>query len=178
MAKSVVLCGFMGCGKSTIGKQLARFTGYTLIDMDAYIEKKAGMRIPEIFDTYGEDYFRDLEYETAKELADTPNAIIATGGGVLTFARNVEVFSQNTTILFLDIPFSMCYNRIKNSNRPLVKKNTKQQLLKLYNQRRILYKKACHIRVRTFHYPKKAALGILQDYPQLFQPLQKPVRHP
>ena len=177
MAKSVVLCGFMGCGKSTIGKQLARFTGYTLIDMDTYIEQKAGMRIPQIFDTFGEEHFRDLEFEAAKELANIPNAIIATGGGVLTFARNVEVFSQNTTILFLDTPFSMCYNRIKNSSRPLVKQNTKQQLLKLYTRRRALYKKACHIRVRTFYYPKKAALSILQAYPQLFALPQKPAAH-
>ena len=178
MAKSIVLCGFMGCGKSTIGKQLARLTGYTFVDMDAYIEQKAGMSIPQIFDTFGEGHFRDLEYETAKELAQTPNAVIATGGGVLTYERNVEVFSQNTTIVFLDIPFSMCYSRIKNSSRPLVKQNTKQQLLKLYTKRRVLYKKACHIRVRTYHYPKKAALQILQAYPQLFTCNQTSPNHP
>ena len=63
MSKNIILCGFMGCGKTTVGKNLQRRSGMNMIDTDAYIEKKQGMKISEIFDKYGESYFRDLEYE-------------------------------------------------------------------------------------------------------------------
>lgn len=82
----------MGCGKSTVGRNLARKTGKRFVDMDAYIEKKTGKTISEIFTDQGEDGFRDIEHEVCLELADKSNLIIATGGGALTFERNVRVF--------------------------------------------------------------------------------------
>ena len=67
---NVILCGFMGCGKSTVGCNIARKTGRRFIDMDRYIEQKAGMRVSEIFAAQGEDGFRELEHEACRELAD------------------------------------------------------------------------------------------------------------
>ena len=60
---NIVLCGFMGCGKSTVGKKLSQMTQMEFVDMDGYIEKRAGMKIPDIFEKHGEGFFRDLEHE-------------------------------------------------------------------------------------------------------------------
>ena len=62
---NIVLCGFMGCGKSTVGKKLSQMTQMEFVDMDGYIEKRAGMKIPDIFEKHGEGFFRDLEHEKA-----------------------------------------------------------------------------------------------------------------
>ena len=72
---NIVLCGFMGCGKSTVGRNIARKTGKKFLDMDSYIEKKAGMTVSEIFDKYGESTFRDMEYEACKELSEMKDLI-------------------------------------------------------------------------------------------------------
>lgn len=74
---NIVICGFMGCGKSTVGKCLAKKTGRKFVDMDAYIEKKAGMTVAMIFEKYGEQGFRDLEHEACVELAAENGLIIA-----------------------------------------------------------------------------------------------------
>ena len=72
---NVILCGFMGCGKSTVGKNIARKTGRHFIDMDRYIEQKAGMTVAEIFASKGEEGFRALEHEACRELADRRGTI-------------------------------------------------------------------------------------------------------
>ena len=77
---NIILCGFMGCGKSTVGRTVARKMGRRFLDMDRYIETKAGKTIPEIFDEVGEEGFRDLEHEACAELAQMSNIIIASGG--------------------------------------------------------------------------------------------------
>ena len=94
----------MGCGKSTVGRNLARKTGRRFVDMDAYKEKKTGKTISEIFAEQGEDGFRDIEHEVCAELAKKSSLIIATGGGALTFERNVEVFRGKDMIVLLDVP--------------------------------------------------------------------------
>ncbi len=78
---SVYLCGFMGCGKSHIGRQLAAALGRRFIDLDRYIVNAEGMTIPEIFDKYGEPHFRKLEAKYIRELSG--GRIVATGGGAL-----------------------------------------------------------------------------------------------
>ena len=109
---NIVLCGFMGCGKSTVGRNLARKTGKRFVDMDAYIEKKTGKTISEIFTDQGEDGFRDIEHEVCLELADKSNLIIATGGGALTFERNVRVFKGKDIIVLLDVPLEVSRERL------------------------------------------------------------------
>ena len=81
---NIILCGFMGCGKSTVGKNIARKSGRRFIDMDAYIEEEAGMTVSEIFAREGEEGFRDREHQACLELAQKSNAVIAAGGGALT----------------------------------------------------------------------------------------------
>ena len=89
---NIVLCGFMGCGKSTVGKNIARKSGRKFLDMDSYIEQKAGMTVSEIFEKYGEEKFRDMEHDACVELAGLEGLVIASGGGAFTFKRNVEAF--------------------------------------------------------------------------------------
>ncbi len=136
--KSVYLCGFMGCGKSHTGRLLAKKTGMKLIDLDEYIVKKAGMTIPQIFEKHGEPYFRDLEADCVKELGE--GYIVATGGGAFQRKETADFANEKGVSFFIDTDFETCYKRIKgDKNRPLVMKNTKEQLGELFNKRRAVY---------------------------------------
>lgn len=138
--KTVYLCGFMGCGKSTIGKILARKSGCGFIDMDDYIVEREGMTIPQIFAEKGEQYFRSTETEVIGELAEK-NAVIACGGGAMLKKENAELASKNGVVVYIDIPFEVCYGRIADdTNRPLVVNNTKEQLEEIYNGRVPVYR--------------------------------------
>lgn len=142
---NIVLCGFMGCGKTTVGKRLAQITGNKFIDLDLYIEEKTGLKIKDIFAKYGEDTFRDYEHSACKEVAHIENAIISTGGGALTFERNCLEFKDDFTV-FLDCPFSVIESRIKNDkSRPLMNENAQS----LYTKRRPLYQKASNFIVNA-----------------------------
>ncbi len=137
---NIVLCGFMGCGKSTVGKQLAKLLGKVFIDTDEYIESKQGMSIAQIFESQGESSFREIEHEACVTLAKKSGFIIATGGGALTFERNAHAFKDDITV-FIDVPFNEIERRIKStSSRPLFR--DKEKALELYNNRLPLYKKA------------------------------------
>ena len=104
---NIVLCGFMGCGKTTVGRNLARKSGRKFVDMDSYIEEKAGMKVSEIFEKYGENRFRDMEHEACLELADTKGLVIASGGGAFTFQRNIDAFRGKDKIVLLDVPLDI-----------------------------------------------------------------------
>lgn len=135
----IFLCGFMGCGKSTVGKELARLMGSKFIDMDTYIETKEGMTIPEIFSKKGEPYFRQVETETVVELSKT-NAIVGCGGGAMLNPISAEVGRTAGSVIFLDVPFNVCYDRIQgDTNRPIVMNNSKEQLEEIFNQRQKVY---------------------------------------
>ena len=87
---NIVLCGFMGSGKTVVGRELAKILGVKFVDTDELIEKEQGVAIKAIFATHGEDYFRDLEYEMCKKVAKMNGVVVSTGGGAMTFERNVE----------------------------------------------------------------------------------------
>lgn len=148
----IFLCGFMGCGKSTVGKELANLIGTKFIDMDSYIEKKEGLKIPQIFSTKGEPYFRKIEAETVIELSKT-NAIIGCGGGAMINPKSAEVGRKSGKVIFLDVPFEICYERIQgDTNRPIVINNTKEQLENIYNERHKIYEENCSIKIEINGY--------------------------
>ena len=161
---NIVLCGFMGCGKSTVGKNVARKTGKKYVDMDFYIEQKAGMRVSEIFDTFGEQGFRDMEHEACVELSREKNLIIASGGGALTFERNVEVFKENDTIVLLDVDLETIKYRLRNDKRrPLLQRPDKDKVMKeLYDKRLPLYKAAADVTVKGQSTPLKTAFAVME----------------
>jgi len=134
------LCGFMGCGKSTIGKFASALLDKKFIDLDDYIEKKLNMKIPDIFKEKGEPFFREEETKAISELATSEN-IIACGGGAMINPKNSQIAQQDGVVVFLDVPFQVCYKRIEgDTNRPLIVANTKQQVEELYKKRYPVYK--------------------------------------
>lgn len=145
--RSIYLCGFMGCGKSYIGKLLAERKGMPFADLDSYIVEKEGRSIPEIFQHSGEPYFRQLEASCIKELE---GCVVATGGGALINENTAEYANAHGITLFLDAEFELCYDRIKeDGNRPLVVNNTKEQLREIFEKRREIYKKHSQITVKV-----------------------------
>lgn len=140
MKKSIYLCGFMGCGKTHVGKLLAKKLDLSFIDLDEYIVSKEKRSIPMIFEQDGESYFRKLESEALVFL--NSGYVVATGGGALISKENAACAKENGIPVFIDTDFSLCYKRIRHdTNRPLVQKNTREQLESLFNTRREIYKR-------------------------------------
>ena len=160
---NIILCGFMGCGKSTIGKIIAKKTGKKFIDMDPYIEEKAEMKISEIFEKFGEASFRDMEHEACKELSEMKGMVIASGGGAFTFDRNVEVFKGKDKIIFLDVELETIKYRLRNDKvRPLLQRPDKDKAMEeLYNKRFPIYQKASDIIVKGQNTPIKTAMAVI-----------------
>lgn len=163
MAKTIYLCGFMGCGKTTIGTKLSKMMGRNFVDMDDYIEKKYHLSIPEIFAQLGEQTFRQYETQAIRELSNQGNLVVATGGGAMTIEQNGILAKQNGIVLFLDAPFEACYQRIAgDSNRPNAHTRTKEELLKLYQSRYPLYQKNSNYTIDASDSPLMIANRILQ----------------
>lgn len=159
---TIFLCGFMGCGKSTIGQILAKKSGCGFCDTDELIVKNQGMTIPEIFSQKGEPYFRTVEAETVKSLCGK-NTVVACGGGAMQNSETAEAVKNNDgTIVYLNVPFDVCYDRIKNDkNRPIVVNNTKEQLEEIYNNRRDIYMKNSTVMVEAVGSPAEIATSII-----------------
>lgn len=123
--RPVYLCGFMGCGKSTIGRLLAKKLGREFVDLDDYIVQREGMSIPQIFEQRGENYFREVEAVALSELSAAAG-VVATGGGTLLKKENGDCAKSMGTVVFIDAPFDICYERIKgDKNRPIAYNSTR-----------------------------------------------------
>lgn len=115
---NIILSGFMGCGKTTIGRRLASVLQMKFVDMDLYIEKKTGLTVSEIFAQHGEAYFRALETETVRELSKEKHYVIATGGGTLMRRENMDEFHRGGgKIYYLSVPLAALKERLKNDKR-------------------------------------------------------------
>ena len=156
---NIVLCGFMGSGKTVVGRELAKIMGAKFVDTDELIEKEQGVAIKAIFAAHGEDYFRDLEYEMCKKIAQMKGAVVSTGGGAMTFARNVEAIKQGSKVVFLDASFDVICDRIGNSTtRPLFQDREKAK--RLYDERKNKYLAAADYVVNGDMGARKTALEI------------------
>lgn len=140
MGKNILLCGFMSCGKTTVGKKLAALLDYKFMDTDDMIIESTGKSIKEIFNEGGEVLFRDIEHETAKKIQYLNDCVISTGGGLMTYQRNVDVI-KNSIIVYINTDFEVCYNRLKGTGRPIVSSKTKQEMWQMYIERIEKYKK-------------------------------------
>lgn len=166
MAKrNIILCGFMGCGKSTIGSLLSRKMGMAFVDLDRFIEKKENKTVSEIFSDSGEEYFRQLEREAARELSEKKGVVLAAGGGTLTFAENVEVLKKSGTIVLLDIPVEVVSERLRNdTSRPLLARPDKEEAMReLYNKRLPLYREAADIIIDANQSPMQICMQIMAE---------------
>ena len=132
--KNLILIGMPGCGKSTIGRKLAKRLGLEFIDLDLMIEKSSGKRISDIFKETGEKGFRQLESEAFRKSVRTENRVIATGGGIVTVDGNLSI-SENGITVFIDRPLECISSDIKTGNRPLLAGSGTEKLKRLYNER-------------------------------------------
>ena len=157
---NIVLCGFMGAGKTVVGRELAKIMGCRFIDTDEMIEKKQGIAVKAIFAAHGEEYFRDLEHEVCLEISEMKNCVVSTGGGALTYERNVDAIKKNgAKIVFLDASFETICERIGNSaSRPLF--NDIEQAKKLYDERHEKYSACADYTVDGDMSARMAALTI------------------
>ena len=123
---NIILCGFMGAGKSTIGKLLAEKLNRNFIDLDDYIVQKRGMSINEIFKKYGEENFRKSETQSVKNISLLDNHIIALGGGTVINPKNAQILKTSGKIIMLDVSPETVYKRLKNDkSRPLLQTDDK-----------------------------------------------------
>ncbi len=138
----------MGCGKSSVGKALATMLNAQFADLDELIVEHAGMTIPQIFEKHGQAHFRTLESQEIEKISKLGGNIIATGGGAMVNADNARIAKQNGVVVFLDVDFETCYERIAgDTNRPIVQSNTKEKLLELYNTRKTHYEQNCDFKL-------------------------------
>lgn len=158
----LVLIGFMGSGKTSISKILAKELDLLLIDMDRAIIDKSGRESDrEIFDLDGEKRFRELESEVAKTIEDASNSIISTGGGIIMNEENMNYLKKNALIIYLNCSFATAKNRISPNNpKPLFRDLDKAR--ELYLLRQPLYSKYANIIVETdFRKPIEIAKEII-----------------
>lgn len=171
MKGNLVLCGFMGCGKTTVGKRTAKLLGLPFVDLDEYIEKKAGMKITEIFEQFGEEEFRKMETQAVREIAKTGGMVVACGGGTVLYPQNVKAFHENgSVIVLLYVPLVLLQERLKNdTHRPLLQKPNRQQVIaNLYKKRISHYRKAADITLRSTSTAASAARRLAELYQKMF----------
>lgn len=152
MKTSVALIGFMGTGKSAVGKILAEKTGGEFIESDTLVEKQAGKTIPELFKDEGETGFREREIAAIKEIAGRENVVIACGGGVVLNTINIERLRETCSIVCLTASPSVIVNRIRQQagQRPLLNgANELTRVKALLRYRRPFYERAADIIINT-----------------------------
>ncbi len=162
---NIVLIGFMGAGKSTISDYLSTMFAMKIIEMDQVIAEREAMSIPDIFATYGEEYFRDLETGLLVEMQSHKNTVISCGGGAALRERNVAEMKKNGRVVLLTASPETIYERVKDSDdRPVLngRKNVKG-ISELMEQRRVKYEAAADIVINT---DNKTVLQICEELVQ------------
>ena len=144
----VFLIGMPGCGKTTLGKIAAKKLGMEFADMDKEIERAEGRSISDIFEMYGEEYFRDAETKMLRgEVLGDEDKIISTGGGIVVKEENIEILQNSgAEVIFIDRPPEYIEADIECSKRPLMK-NGADAVYKLYRQRYARYERACTTKI-------------------------------
>lgn len=147
MKNNIVLCGFMGCGKTTTGKALAKALNLSFVDSDAVIEQTEGKAITEIFAEQGETRFREIEKSVIKSLSQQNGLVIATGGGVMLNRENTDALKNTGLVIFLDVSKDEVLKRLENdTTRPLLQRPDREKAIcELLGARRPYYLAAADI---------------------------------
>jgi shikimate kinase len=132
----IYLTGYMGSGKSTLGRKLARHAGLQFVDMDHYIEKRNCKSVPRIFAEEGEAEFRKKERKALEELSEFTDVVVATGGGAPCFFDNMDIMNRTGITIFLNIDPKILANRLLESKteRPLIKGKSKEELVQFIGE--------------------------------------------
>lgn len=162
---NIVLIGFMGAGKSTVSEYLSTLFAMDIVEMDQVIAEQEGMSIPDIFATYGEEYFRDLETQLLINMQKEKNVVISCGGGVALRERNVIEMKKNGRVVLLTASPEVVYERVKDSeDRPLLAgRGNVKGIAELMEQRREKYEAAADIVINT---DNKTVLQICEELVQ------------
>lgn len=154
MEQRIYLIGFMGVGKTTLGKKLARLLGYQFVDLDDFFEEKFKIEIHQFFEKYDESLFRHLENDRLKKTFEMEGVVVATGGGTPCYHQGIEEINRNGLSIFLDMPPAAIAHRLLHAKRkrPLVHGKTGETLTRYIEEklaeRRSCYEKAqMHIQV-------------------------------
>ncbi len=141
---NIFVIGFMGAGKTTAGRLLAKKLNLKFCDLDETVEKELGMTINEIFSRHGEDFFRDEESKMLRSVAQRERQVVSTGGGVVLREENWEAMRGAGIVVYLRASAEVLYNRVKNKTmRPLLQvENPFENVQELLSRRILLYEKA------------------------------------
>ncbi len=146
--KRIFLIGYMGAGKTTVGKQLARRMGLSFIDLDLHIEARYHKNVRKLFAERGEDGFREIENKILHEVAEFEDVIISTGGGTPCFFDNMEFMNQHGKTVYLKVSIEELAKRLEISKqtRPVLQNRSGESLLRFIDdsikQREVFYKQA------------------------------------
>ncbi|MCI8876765.1 MAG: shikimate kinase [Lachnospiraceae bacterium] len=148
---NIFLIGFMGTGKSTVSKELKKMLSMECMEMDDMIVERQGMPISDIFEKYGEDYFRDIESGLLVELKEKNNVIVSCGGGVVLRRENIGHMKDSGRVVLLSATPQTVYDRVKNTtSRPVLNGNMNVGYIgELMEKRREKYEKAADIVIVT-----------------------------
>ncbi|APV43544.1 shikimate kinase [Dehalogenimonas formicexedens] len=166
MKSNISLIGFMGSGKSTVGKRLARRLERDFIETDRLIEERAGMPVGDIFQERGETWFRDAEQEVIKGISDSAqNAVIACGGGAVIRQANIEQLKRCSVVVYLETPIPALKERLASSRkRPLLNRPDRDTVIEeLHEARRPVYEAAADVTVKTGKRPFAAVISEIID---------------
>ncbi len=164
--KNIVLTGFMGTGKTAVGRQLSRLLNMELIDVDTEIERSQGITINEIFKNFGEPRFREIETEMIKKLSGKKNIIISTGGGAVLKQENMDTLRENGIIFCLMAkPETILKRTSHDSNRPLLQvEDPFKRIKELLDYRKPFYEKADIIINTENKTPLQIAEELINEY--------------
>ncbi len=160
MSNRILLIGMMGCGKTTVGKIIAKKLGLDFIDIDKYIVKKEGKTVSQIFEI-SENYFRELETAACKELSSEQNVVISSGGGIVLKEENMECFKDFTKV-YINRSCDLILKTVNRKNRPLLKDGD-ERFIEQYKFRRPLYDKYKDIEVVSDSTAYKCADKIIKE---------------
>ncbi|MFV0363962.1 MAG: shikimate kinase [Suipraeoptans sp.] len=150
--RNIVFIGFMGVGKSTIAYKISKMRRMKIIDTDKEIEKKVGMKVADIFEKHGEEYFRDMETNLLYELQGERNLLISCGGGVVLREKNREIIHNTGTVVLLSASAYTIHNRVsRNDRRPLARGKSRHEISKMLKSRQGFYKESADVIVSINH---------------------------
>lgn len=150
--KNLILIGFMGAGKTTVGKLLSKEKNMQFVDTDERIAAEQGKSIPDIFSEYGEPYFRDLETDVLKRMQkDTQNAVISVGGGMPVREENRMLLRNLGCVIYLSAVKQTILSRVQSDgSRPMLNgDDLEKKVEELMRAREHLYRQAAHLDIRT-----------------------------
>ena len=149
LSRQIYLIGMPGSGKSTVGLRAARDTGVPFLDLDNWIEARAGMTIPEIFEKYGEEGFRRMETNALVYLTRSRPGVISLGGGTPMNPVNRKIMQSYGSVILIDRSLEKILESLRTENRPLLQENPEKKMRELYEERMPVYRTLADVAFRN-----------------------------